>query len=75
MDVPLELLLGNQAKACGCGAVTAPGIEIDELDSSHRQEFSHSLRRADNLPIVDFQRRDFLPPVILSAAKDLCSSS
>ncbi len=57
MDVPLELLLGNQAKGCGCGAVTAPGIEIDELDFSHWQEFSHSLRRADNLAVIDCRDR------------------
>ena len=48
MDVPLELLFGYQAKRGGSGAVSAPGVEINELDFPHRQKFSHSLRRADN---------------------------
>jgi hypothetical protein len=42
MDVPLKLLLGNQAKGRGRGAVPAPGVKINELDSTHGQAFSHS---------------------------------
>ena len=49
MDVPMELLLGNEAKGRGGGAVPAPGVKIDELNSPHGQAFSHSLRRRDNL--------------------------
>jgi hypothetical protein len=49
MDVPLKLLLGNEAKGRGSGAVPAPGVKINELDSAHGQAFSHSLRRPDNL--------------------------
>ncbi len=49
MDVPLKLLFGNQAKGRGSGAVPASGVKINELNSAHGLEFSHSLRRADNL--------------------------
>ena len=49
MDVPVELLFGNEAKGRGGGAVPAPGIKIDELNCAHGLAFSHSLRRRDNL--------------------------
>jgi hypothetical protein len=71
MDVPLKLLLGNEAKGRGGGAVPAPGVKINKLDSAHGQAFSHSLGCPDNLPNADRQWRGFLPPVILSEAKDL----
>jgi hypothetical protein len=75
MDVPSKLLLGNEAKGRGGGAVSAPGVKINELDSAHGLAFSHSSGCPDNLPIAYCKRRGFLPPVILSEAKDLCSCS
>ena len=52
MDVPLKLLLGNEAKGRGGGAVPAPGVKINEVDSAHGQAFSHSLRCSYNLAVA-----------------------
>jgi hypothetical protein len=56
MHVPLKLLPGSEAEGGGSGAVPAPGVKIDELNSPHWQAFSHSLTHPDNLAFANVWR-------------------
>ena len=53
MDIPLELLLGDEAKGSCCGTMPTSSVKIDKPNFAHLSAFSHSLHLAV-MPGEDF---------------------